>query len=239
MRLSLRLSCLPTSWAGNMDKTFSAQTSDELHEYLEKVFQPEDNILSQIRVNSDKAGLPHIHVGSFDGLHLEVLTRAFGAKKIVEIGTLGGYSGVCLLRGAGPKAKLFTFELNPENAKVAAHNFELAGVREQVEIHIGPAKENLSKVEPHGPFDLVFIDADKNGYPAYLDWAHKNLKIGGVVLGDNTLAFGHLATPEKAEERVQPMVQSLRKFNESCAQDSRFRATMLPTGEGLTVAVKL
>ncbi len=221
-----------------MNKSFGAANDDSTLKLLEDVFRPEDTILKQIRVNSDESGLPHIHVGPFDGLHLEVLTRAFNAKRIVEIGTLGGYSGTCLLRGGGADAKLYTFEVSSKNADVARKNFQMAGVLNQVEIFEGPAIENLHKIEKCGTFDLVFIDADKNSYPDYLNWAYKNLRKGGVVLGDNTLAWGLIARNDIVDDRERKQVMNLRRFNEICAQDGRFRSTMLPTGEGLTMAVK-
>lgn len=221
-----------------MEKKFGASNDLPTLDLLEAIFKPEDKILEQIRKNSDESGLPHIHVGPFDGLHLTVLARAFNALKIVEIGTLGGYSGTCLLRGGGTSAKLYTFEVSPKNADVARKNFELAGVAAQVEIFEGPALDNLSKIEKQGTFDLVFIDADKNNYPNYLDWAHTNLRRGGAVLGDNTLAWGLLARNDLADEREQKQILNLRKFNELCANSSRWMATMLPTGEGLTLAVK-
>lgn len=221
-----------------MDKTFGAPNDTAILQYLTSVFMPEDHVLNQIRRYSNESGLPSIHVGEFDGLHLEVLTKAINAKKIVEIGTLGGYSGVCLLRGGGPDAKLYTFEVSPKNAEVARKNFALAGLLEQTTIFEGPALENLNKIESHAPFDLVFIDADKNNYPNYLDWAHKNLKKGGVVLGDNTLAWGLIARTDLEDDRERKQIENLRKFNELCAKDGRFRATMIPTGEGLTLAVK-
>ena len=221
-----------------MNKSFGATNNESILQYLDDTFQPEDDTLKQIRKNCAESGLPDIHVGPFDGLHLEVLTRALNAKRIVEIGTLGGYSGTCLLRGAGPDANLYTFEMSPMNADVARRNFQMAGVSEQVEIFEGPAIENLHKIESKGTFDIVFIDADKNGYPAYLDWAYTNLRKGGVVLGDNTLAWGLLTQTELEDKSKRRQVMSLRKFNELCARDGRFRATMLPTGEGLTMAVK-
>ena len=221
-----------------MQKSFGAENDPKTLEYLEKVFSPEDSVLKKIRENSTASDLPDIHVGPFDGLHLTVLAKAFSAKRIVEIGTLGGYSGTCLLRGGGPDAKLYTFEMNPRNADVARKNFALAGVERQVEIFEGPAIDNLPKIEKFGTFDLVFIDADKGGYPAYLDWAYKNLRKGGAVLGDNTLAWGLIAKTDFKEERERKQIEALRSFNELCARDGRWLATMLPTGEGLTLAVK-
>ncbi len=220
-------------------KNYEAETTPEILKYLEKTFHPEDPVLIEIRKRSDKAGLPPIQVGSMDGLHLEVLARAIGAKKAVEIGTLGGYSGVHFLRGMGQDGKLYTFELHPHHAEVAKKSFENAGVSKQVEIHVGEAIKNLKKIEQDGPFDLVFIDADKTSYPAYLQWAERNLRVGGAVIGDNTLAFGMIADTAFESKEDRDTVVALQKFNSELSQSGRFLATLFPTGEGMTFAIKL
>ena len=170
-----------------------------------------------------------------DGLHIEVITRALNAKKAVEIGTLGGYSGTCICRGMGPEGKLYTMEINELNASVAKESFVKAGFEKNTEIHLGPALLNLPRINKFGPFDLVFIDADKDNYPNYLRWAAEHLRIGGVVLGDNTFACGEIY--EKSSGK--PSVDALRAFNQECAAGGRFKSTILPTGEGLTFAVKI
>jgi caffeoyl-CoA O-methyltransferase len=195
-------------------------------------------VLREIREGSAAAGLPPIHVGSFDGLHLEVLARAAGARRAVEIGTLGGYSGVCLLRGMGAGGLLHTFELDPRRAEIARAAFERAGMAGRVRIHVGPAAERLREVEGEGPFDLVFVDADKIGYPAYLAWAGEHLRVGGVLLADNTFGFGHVHE-ERPEGESPEAMAALRAFSERLARGGRFRATMLPTAEGLSLGVKV
>ncbi len=214
-------------------------TETKIVHYVDTVFQPEDSILKEARERSERRGLPTIQVGKVDGLHLEVLTRAIGAKKAVEIGTLGGYSGICITRGLGPEGKLFTFELEQTHAETARESFKRAGLSDQIEIFVGPALENLNKITKNGPFDLVFIDADKVSYPLYLKWAADHLREGGVVLADNTFAWGMIAdeTFESAEDEAA--VKALREFNLVVAQGGRFRSTLLPTGEGLTFAVKI
>jgi caffeoyl-CoA O-methyltransferase len=214
------------------------QGSPQLARWAEAVFAPEDAALREIRERSARAGLPSIQVGRMDGLHLEVLARAAEAKRAVEIGTLGGYSGVCLLRGMGPGAFLHTFEKDPRHAEVAEQSFAHAGLAGQVEIHVGPALEKLRGVEKAGPFDLVFIDADKPAYPEYLAWAEAHLRVGGMVLADNAFGFGHVHDPAyrgEDEERVG----ALRRFCERLARGGRFRATMIPTEEGLAMGVKV
>jgi caffeoyl-CoA O-methyltransferase len=215
-----------------MSKSFG-NGDPSLTQYAENVFQPVDSILEEIRSRSLAAGLPEIQIGSMDGLHLEVLTRAFGVKKAVEIGTLGGYSGTCICRGMGSDGKLFTFEINELNAKIAAESFVRAGMEKNVEVHLGPALLNLPRINKYGPFDLVFIDADKENYPSYLNWAAEHLRVGGVVLADNTFGWGEIVDGDS------PSIQALREFNLKLAQDGRFRATILPTGEGLSLGAKI
>ena len=204
----------------------------ELIRYLEDLYRPEDPVLREIRERSVAEGLPAIAVGRFDGLHLEVIARASGALKAVEIGTLGGYSGVCLLRGMGPHGVLHTFEFSEKHARVARDSFHKAGVAARAHIHIGPALQSLPEIEAEAPFDLVFVDADKVSYPAYLAWAADHLREGGLLLGDNAFAFGELHQPGGDEGR-----EALRKFNRELAQGGRFRATLLPTAEGLAMGV--
>ncbi len=214
------------------------QGDPALSAWAEETFAPEDAVLAEIRARSLRAGLPAIAVGAMDGLHLEVLARACAARRAVEIGTLGGYSGVCLLRGMGEGGFLHTFELHPRHADVARESFRRAGVAARVEVHVGPAAERLGEVEGDGPFDLVFVDADKAGYPAYLAWAEVHLRVGGLLLADNTFGFGHVHDPGWRGEDAGA-VAPLRAFSERLARGGRFRATMLPTAEGLAVGVKV
>jgi caffeoyl-CoA O-methyltransferase len=214
-----------------MTRKAFGQGDPDVSDWVENTFHPEDEVLREIRARGEREGLPAIAVGAMDGLHLEVLTRAIGARRAVEIGTLGGYSGVCILRGLAPGGTLDTFEYSPKHAEVARESFRLAGFADRARIHVGAAVEKLRELK--GEFDLVFIDADKPSYPAYLDWAAEHLRVGGVVLADNTLAWGeiHTGTDEKHE--------ALRKFDQQLAGSKRFRATMIPTGEGLAMGVKI
>ncbi len=214
------------------------QGDPALGAWAEEVYRPEDEVLAEIRARAAAAGLPPIAVGRMDGLHLEVLARACGWRRAVEIGTLNGYSGVCLLRGMGEAGLLHTFELDPAVAALARESFALAGVADRARVHVGPALERLPDVEPEGPFDLVFIDADKTGYPDYLDWAGRHLRVGGAVLADNTFGFGHVHETAPAGEDAGAMA-ALRRFSERLARGGRFRATLLPTAEGLSLGVKV
>lgn len=221
-----------------MEKSFG-QNDPKILRYFEETFAPEDTVLHEIRARAEQAGLPPIHVGESDGLHLEVLTRAMGARRVVEIGTLAGYSGVCLLRGMPAGGVLYTFEYEPKHAEVARETFARTGLSHQVRLHVGPALENLRKIEAEGPFDLVFIDADKVSYPQYLAWAARNLRVGGSVLADNTFAWGMIADQRFDDPEDEAAAKALREFNGHAARGRVFRSTILPTGEGLTLAVKV
>ncbi|MCM2281293.1 MAG: O-methyltransferase [Bdellovibrionaceae bacterium] len=221
------------------DKGFG-QSDPKVVEYAHRVFKPEDPLLTSIREESRRQGLPDIEVGVFDGLHLEVLVGMTGARRVVEIGTLGGYSGIHILRGMQPTGHLHTFELNPHHADVARENFNRAGFgAERVTVHVGPALTNLANIEREAPFDVVFVDADKVHYPDYLRWAMEHLRIGGVVIGDNTFGWGQVYREKGVSDREDQVLTGLRTFNDLVANSGRFRATILPTAEGLTVGVKV
>ena len=219
-----------------MNKPFG-NANEKLSAYVTKVYAPEDEVLAEIRARSAAAGLPDIQVAALDALHLEVLARAAGARRAVEIGTLGGYSGVALLRGISPDGELDTIELSERHAEVARESFKRAGVAARARIHIGAATEILPQLARRGPFDLVFIDADKEGYPAYLAWAADNLRPGGIVLLDNAFLFGNLADAPAGVRAAQ--IKAMQSVHETLARGGKFRATVLPTGEGLAFGVRV
>jgi caffeoyl-CoA O-methyltransferase len=222
-----------------MSKTFG-NDDPALAEYVGDLYLPEDQILIDARTRSAAAGLPDIQVAPLDGRHLEVLARLSGARRAVEIGTLGGYSGVALLRGmggAGGNAQLDTIEIDPRHAEIARETFRRAGFTDHARVHVGPALQMLPGLSPDGPFDLVFIDADKDNYAHYLDWATDNLRSGGLVLVDNAFLFGHL--PERPVGPRAVAIRAMQSVHEALARGGKFRATVLPTGEGLAVGVRV
>lgn len=222
-----------------MQKNFG-QNDPQVAEYVDKLLHPEDEVLKEIRLRTERSGLPLIQVGPMDALHLEVLTRAANVEKAVEIGALAGYSSVAIARGLMPGGRLYTFELQETNARIANESYQKAGVADRIELFQGPALRNLSKIESLGPFDLVFIDADKISYSEYLKWAYKNLRNGGMLLADNTFGWGKVVDNSGVDLDEELAIKGLRDFNATIAKpDSGFRVTMLPTGEGLTLAVKL
>jgi caffeoyl-CoA O-methyltransferase len=222
-----------------MNKSFG-QADPRLEEYTARTFHPEDALLAEIRERSKAAGLPDIQVAALDGLHLEVLTRLAGAKKIVEVGALGGYSGVSLLRGAGEGGRLWTFELEQKNAEVVRESFQRAGFADRSEVIVGRAAETLPTIVKHAPFDLVFIDADKESYPTYLAWAAEHLRVGGAVIGDNAFLFGEVVDEPDTNPKHANAIRAMRAFHAGLVDPrGRFRSTMIPTGEGMAVGVKI
>ena len=201
------------------------QGDPALARWAEEVFRPEDEVLREIRERSTREGLPAIAVGRFDGLHLEVLARSIGALKAVEIGTLGGYSGVCLLRGMGVHGVLHTFEYSEKHARVATESFHKAGVASRAHIHVGSAVQKLPEIEAEAPFDLVFIDADKPSNPLYLEWALRLTRPGGVIVGDNVVREGAVTDAASTD----PRVQGVRTFTELIAQHPKLTATAVQT----------
>lgn len=218
--------------------SYTEKNSDDVADYLMKTYSADDAILESVVKSTTDAGMPMIQVGPLDGLLLEVLVRAVGAIKCVEVGTLAGYSAIRIARALPTNGKLYTIEYDPKHAEIARKNIQTAGVASKVEVFTGAGVDVLPSLNDKGPFDLVFIDADKAGYTSYLKWAESNLKIGGIVLGDNALAFGFL-TEKNIPEREVKSVEALRKFNQALGASRVFKSAMIPTGEGLAIGVKI
>jgi len=195
--------------------------------YIDGLFVEPDPVLDAALEASDAAGLPRIAVSPSQGKLLYLLARLGGARKILEIGTLGGYSAIWLGRALPPGGLLITLEADPNHADVARGNIERAGLAAAVEVRVGLAKDTLPVIarEGAGPFDVVFIDADKDGYPNYLRWSLELTKPGSMIIADNVVRHGRIldATTDDAD------VQGLRRFNEMLASEPRVSATILQT----------
>lgn len=207
---------------------------DTLEKYLREHFAVEDEVLISIRANIVARGLPQITIKPEEGRFLEFIVAASGANRALEIGTLGGYSGTWIVRGLPDEGRLITLERDREHAVVAEENFRLAGIAERVDIRVGDAHQLLPELRAEGPFDFVFIDAEKEGYPAYLDWALENLQPGGIVAGHNAFSHGDVVDAEDTRERTK----ALRLFNRRLAEDPRMVSLIFPAGDGTTFAVQ-
>lgn len=165
------------------------QTLSGYNDYITQTFAGEDAPLKEARAEMERENLPGINVSASEGKLLHMLARMFGAERILEVGTLGGYSAIWLARALPPSGKLVSLELDLHHAEVARRNIERAGLTSQVEVRVGPASAALAQMAEDGEplFDLIFIDADKDGYVDYLHKSLPLLRPGGLLLGDNTL----------------------------------------------------
>jgi predicted O-methyltransferase YrrM len=191
--------------------------------------QPDAALDSALRA-SVEAGLPSINVSPPQGKLLYLLARLAQAKKILEIGTLGGYSAIWMARALPADGKLITIEFDPKHARVARSNIERAGMSRAVELIEGKAIDILPKLksEDRGPFDLIFIDADKVSTADYFEWAVKLSRPGGVIVVDNVVRKGSIVDANSSDEGVQ----GIRRFNDLVARDKRVSATAIQTVGG-------
>ena len=193
---------------------------------------PEDAALDATLAACEAAALPPIAVTPAQGKLLELLVRIHGARRILELGTLGGYSTIWLARGLPSGGSIVTLELDPHHAEVAEANLERAGVSEIVELRVGAALQTLSELhaEGAGPFDLIFIDADKRNYPGYLEWSLKLARPGSVIIGDNVVRAGVILDPDGYDPRLgEGGVQEVRRFYEMLAAEPLVSATVVQT----------
>ncbi|WP_025274413.1 O-methyltransferase [Haloglycomyces albus] len=196
-------------------------------EYLEHTGIEEDEALKRAKTSSQEAGLPPIQVSPAQGKFLHLLASVQGAKRILEIGTLGGYSAIWMARALPADGHLVTLEVDPKHAKVAGSNVSQAGLTGLVDLRVAPALETLQKLvdSQEEPFDLVFIDADKESYPQYLEWSLKLTRPGSVIVADNVVRGGSVAVTSSADARVQ----GVRSYLEQVARCPRLDATVLQT----------
>lgn len=184
---------------------------------------PSDEVLDHALAANAKAGLPAHDVSAVQGKFLALLVRLTGARRVLEIGTLGGYSTIWMARALPETGRITTIEHNPDHARVARDNFRVAQVAGKVQLHVGAAIDVLPSLQ--GPFDLVFIDADKPNNPVYLEWALKLARPGTVIVGDNVVRGGGILDKGGAD----PSVDGVRRFLESLAADPRLDSTALQT----------
>ncbi|WGL60189.1 O-methyltransferase [Pigmentibacter sp. JX0631] len=208
--------------------------------YVEDLLSVDSHPSQQLALQvAKKRGTPPLQVLPTDGRTLEVIARTIQPTKIVEIGTLCGYSSLFLANALVPGGKLYTCEQSQHHIQVATEVFQTLNLLDKIEIIEGNAVLTLPQLSHKGPFDIVFIDADKLNYPNYFDWAIENLRSGGLLIADNVFVFGYIGEdniPEQGE--LKNLVSAMRLFNEKCVKDERLVTTFLPTGEGLMIATK-
>ena len=192
--------------------------------YVEGLFAPPDPALEDALRRSRETGLPEINVSPNGGKLLQLLVEISGARRVLEIGTLGGYSTIHLARAFPEDGSLVSLEVDEHHAEVARENIAGAGLGDRVEVRVGDARVLLARMveDEEGPFDLTFIDADKASYPEYLEWSLRLSRPGSLILADNVIRGGSVLNPKDESARAT------REFNEALANDPRLSALVLP-----------
>lgn len=202
--------------------------------YIADLFAQHDEVLKRVWEDTPKYGLPAINIQPEEGRFLQFLVRACGALRALEIGTLGGYSSIWIVRGLPPGGRLITLEKDPYNAEIALRNFELAGLSEQIELRVGEALTSLELLADSDDFDFIFIDADKANYEAYFEWSLAHLRPGGILAYHNALMHGKVPLREAGETNVEIM----RALNQRVALDPALTSIIYPAGDGTLIMVK-
>ncbi|MBN1678922.1 MAG: O-methyltransferase [Anaerolineae bacterium] len=202
--------------------------------YVREWFAAEDEILRTVRANIKAHHLPMINIRPEEGQMLGFLAAAIGARRILEIGTLAGYSAIWLARALPAGGQLITLEQNPDHARLAREHFALAGLSDRVTLIEGSAHDLLAESAGPlaGPFDMVFIDAEKSGYPAYLAWAADHVRSGGLITAHNAFSSGRLITEPHTDRMT-----AIRGMLETMARNDRLAGTIIPVGDGLAAAL--
>lgn len=198
-------------------------------DWCDRTHAPHDEGLRAAFDAPARTGLPAIQVAPSEGKLLELLLRMVGARKVVEVGTLAGYSAIRLARALPADGKLWTIESDPRHAAVAKDSLAHAGLSKRVEVCVGRGADVLPTLEHHGPFCAVFIDADKESYDVYGRWAAKHVRAGGLLLGDNSFLFSSLLDDS-------PRAQVMRRFHEEARE--HFDTVNVPTPDGLLVGLR-
>ena len=212
-----------------MDHTATRELS-RLDAYLGELFWSEDDVLRGLVEDLKRRG-PQIHVGAEQGRALAMLLAANGARRVLELGTLFGYSAIWMARALPADGHLDTVELEPMHADAAEQWIRAAGLADQVTVHRGAALDVARSLD--GPYDAVFMDAVKTEYPAYLDEALRLVRRGGLIMADNVHWGGAVADPDKRD----PGVEGIREYLRRIATDPRLTSTVLDAGDGLAVSV--
>jgi caffeoyl-CoA O-methyltransferase len=215
------------------------QRQRAIQEAITHLFAPEDEGLRHALSAAKTGGLPEIQISPLEGKLLQFLAVTCNARKILEIGSLAGYSGIWLARALPPDGKLITLEINPHHADIVRQSFAWAGVNERAEVRVGNALDLLPTLQDEAPFDLIFIDADKAPYPSYLQWALRLSRPGSIIVADNCVRGGEgLRPPEQLQDEGNIGIAT---FNQQVASNPRLLSLALVIDDGFmdgfTIAV--
>jgi caffeoyl-CoA O-methyltransferase len=220
-------------------ESFNEQLAAKIDHYIEHLFNPHDEALAQNLQNAQSAELPTINVSPNEGKLLYLIAKMAGAKRVLEIGTLGGYSTTWLARALPADGKVITLELDQKHAEVARKNLDRAGVAHRVEVRVGRAVDSLRQLinQHEAPFDLIFIDADKVGYVDYLDLSLQLARSGTVILADNVIRNGRVLDEQPPDESSR----GAKTYNAALAAHQRLESIILPiireNLDGLSISI--
>jgi caffeoyl-CoA O-methyltransferase len=206
--------------------------NEELYKYIVDTFAVEDDVLKSVVAETEKNEMPLIHVSPENGRFLQLLIKIIKAKRVLEIGTLAGYSTIWMARGLPEDGKIITLEYEQKHADVARNNFIKAGLENKIEIITGPALNSLDKLKGSN-FDFAFIDADKVNINYYFEKVIGMMNPGGIITADNTLRKGDVVNQNSVDENTL----AIRIFNKTVASDSRVESLLVPISDGVTVCL--
>jgi len=210
--------------------------NEGLHDYMVERGAREDDVLAAVREETAALGdIAVMQIAPDQGALMTMLARLIGAKRAIEVGTFTGYSAICIARGLAPGGRLVCCELDPERAATATRNLERAGVAEVAEVRVGPGGETLEALiaEDGEPYDMAFIDADKQGYDGYYESCLQLLRPGGLVILDNVLQDGRVLEPGENESAI-----AIDRLNAKVRDDDRVEIAMIGVADGLTLCLK-
>ncbi len=210
-----------------------------IEQTLRNLYAPEDEALRAALAAAPANDMPEIQISPLQGKLLQVLAVAAGARKILEIGALAGYSSIWLARALAPGGKLISLEVSEKHARVARASLERAGLADRAEVRVGSASDLLPALQSEAPFDLVFIDADKPSYPTYLEWALRLTRPGSIIVADNCVRSGRPFQPDDTDAGNA----AIREYDTSVARNPRLRSVVVPNDEagmdGVAISVVL
>lgn len=219
----------------NDQDTMQLRSIVEAHELIDRrvdeLFAEEDDALRAARATTRLRHMPAISISPAQGRHLQILARAVGARKALEIGALAGYSAIWLARALPEDGRLISLEISEKHATAARESLTRAGLADRAEVRLGPASETLPALTVEAPFDLIFIDADKANYPLYLEWALRLTRPGAFIVADNTVRRG-LPLVDCLDDSASADTRGLWEYNRRVARDSRLLSLAMPTDEG-------
>jgi len=212
------------------------QVTPEIYGYLQNNFSSEDDFLKNLKKDATEAGIPEICISEEQGKFLQFYLKSIGAKYVLEIGSLAGYSAITMARALPADGKLIAVEINEKNAKFIEQKAKEAGLENVIEVVNQDAKKFLSDWKPDFELDFVFVDADKKGYKSYFESTTPHIRKGGVFAADNALGFGHIA--EKNPKSEPGNVMAIQQFNDMLNDSPDYDTCLVTVGDGMAMGLK-